>query len=398
MKTIRKRPAGKESRGTDGCPAERPRPAFELGDSVPRIRLLATAVATLLLSSLLGCNPPPERPTPVGRVLSIYHDPSRPAWDSDGARPLATTVWYPAAAGSDEVPWRIGVFRAGWTAPDAPAEAPTTRRPLVVLSHGTGGAAAQLSWLAEELATHGYLVAAMNHHGNTAAEDALLPQGFALWWERAADVSATIDALLGDPRFGPSIDTTRIAVGGFSLGATTALVAAGARFDRARWEAYCAGALEQPGCALPPEAALTRPEIDELLESDPVASASLLRAGDSYRDARVRAAFLIAPVLGPALDRESLTEIQVPLRIVVGAADDQAHPEVTGRPLAAAVPGAALEVLSGVGHYTFLAPCTLRGRLLVRALCADAVGVDRSEVHLRVAVAALAFFDAALGS
>lgn len=364
---------------------------------IPPSRRCATAAAVaLLIASLAGCDVPPDRPAPVGRTGAIHHDPSRPAWDGGGPRPLVTTIWYPAEPGADEVPWRVGAFRAGWTAPDAPADDPGTRRPLVVLSHGTGGAAAQLSWLAEALAAQGYLVAAVNHHGNTAAEDTLLPQGFALWWERARDVSAVVDALLADPRFGPRIDSSRIAVGGFSLGATTALVVAGARFDRRRWEAQCAAAPERPGCALPPEAAFTRGEMEDLLESDSVAATSLRRAGASYEDARIRAAFAIAPVLGPALDPGSLAEIGVPVRIVVGAADDQAVPDLTARPVAAAVPGASLAVLPSVGHYTFLAPCTLRGRLLLRALCADGAGVDRSEVHRRVAADAGAFFDGAL--
>jgi dienelactone hydrolase len=38
------------------------------------------------------------------------------------------------------------------------------KRPLVVLSHGTGGGAAGMAWLAETLASNGYIVAAVNHH------------------------------------------------------------------------------------------------------------------------------------------------------------------------------------------------------------------------------------------
>jgi hypothetical protein len=36
--------------------------------------------------------------------------------------------------------------------------------PLVMLSHGTGGGAATLAWLAETLASNGYIVVAVNHH------------------------------------------------------------------------------------------------------------------------------------------------------------------------------------------------------------------------------------------
>ena len=46
-----------------------------------------------------------------------------------------------------------------------------SKRPLVLLSHGTGGSAVMLAWLGETLARAGYVVAAINHHGNTATED-----------------------------------------------------------------------------------------------------------------------------------------------------------------------------------------------------------------------------------
>jgi len=41
-------------------------------------------------------------------------------------------------------------------------------RPLVVFSHGYSGTWRNLSWLAEELAKEGYIVAAPDHPGTTA--------------------------------------------------------------------------------------------------------------------------------------------------------------------------------------------------------------------------------------
>lgn len=242
----------------------------------------------------------------------------------------------------------------------------------------------------------GYLVAAVNHHGNTSAEDSYLPQGFVLWWERARDLSRLIDALLADPRFGPRIDARRIGAAGFSLGGYAVLSAAGALTDRAAWERFCAEDATQPGCALPPESPFTMEEVLSLVESDPAMRASLADSGLSYRDERVRAVYAMAPVLGPALDPQSLAAVAIPVRIVVGDRDDQALPDLTARPVAQGVPGASLRTLASVGHYAFLAPCTLRGRLLASALCVDAGGVDREAVHAKVARYAVQFFDHAL--
>jgi predicted dienelactone hydrolase len=41
-----------------------------------------------------------------------------------------------------------------------------------------------MMWLGYYLASRGYIVAAVNHHGNTAAEKERAAQGFLLYWER----------------------------------------------------------------------------------------------------------------------------------------------------------------------------------------------------------------------
>jgi len=103
----------------------------------------------------------------VGRLHLALTDSDRRSWSGDEPRPLAATVWYPASSENPEQAWRAKVFRFGYSALNAPFS-DTTQRPLIVLSHGTGGSTAQLSWPAEHLVTGGYMVAAVNHHGNTA--------------------------------------------------------------------------------------------------------------------------------------------------------------------------------------------------------------------------------------
>lgn len=63
--------------------------------------------------------------------------------------------------------------------------------PLIALSHGTGGSALSLAWLGTALASHGYIVAGVNHPGNNAL-DAYTSSGFSLWSERARDLSEVI--------------------------------------------------------------------------------------------------------------------------------------------------------------------------------------------------------------
>ena len=225
-------------------------------------------VAAALSVFTVACAEPPKRVNPVGLSFAAYEDTARRSWTGPQNRPLATAVWYPAALGSRESEWRVGIFNAGWNAQKAPLAAATTTRALVVLSHGTGGGAAGMAWLAETLASSGYIVAAVNHHGNTAAEPSYQLQGFILWWERARDISVLIDKLLADPQFGAHIDPSRIGVAGFSLGGYTALATVGARFAHQQWKSFCASQPAEPNCNLPPEASFSMADVQRLLDHD----------------------------------------------------------------------------------------------------------------------------------
>jgi predicted dienelactone hydrolase len=96
-----------------------------------------------------------------------------------------------------------------------------------------------MMWLGTYLASRGYLVAAINHHGNTAAEQERAAQGFMLYWERAKDLTAVLDKLLADPVFGTHIDRDRIGAAGFSLGGSTVISIAGGVFSPQEFATFC---------------------------------------------------------------------------------------------------------------------------------------------------------------
>ena len=364
----------------------------------PRGMLRSSILLSFAAATLCACEAsPPDREIAVGRQGRRYVDGARQHFSEDGPRPLLTTVWHPAPDGSPERPWNIGVFRAGFTAVGAPLPVPPKPRPLVVMSHGTGGAAAQLSWAAEALVSRGFIVAAVNHHGNTAAEPTVHPQGFALWWERAVDLKVLIDRLIDDPVLGPHIDPSRIGALGFSLGGYTVLSVAGARLDLKQWQALCQTDPTHPSCVLPPEAGFDRATLKALAETDSAYKASLARAGNDFADPRIRAVFAIAPVHGPALTEASLASIHVPVAIVVGERDTQARPSDVSA-VHKAIAASSFEKLAGVGHYTFLAPCTRFGRWFAGPLCEDPSGTDRARVHQRVGNRAVEFFKRTLSS
>jgi predicted dienelactone hydrolase len=252
-----------------------------------------------------------------------------------------------------------------------------------------------LAWLGEGLARAGYVVAAVNHHGNTSAEPMPTPEGFMLWWERATDLSRVVDRLAADRQFAESIDWNRIGAAGFSLGGYTAVAVAGGRTSLERWASFCESAGRDSTCTAQPEFPEALVEFENIRDRADV-QGSIARHGDSYRDTRFRAVLAIAPV-GSWLTDESLGTIDVPVRIIVGTHDTTAPAANNASRMAQLIPGAELSVLQGVGHYTFLAACESAGARDRPLLCHEEPGVDRADVHRRVAVEAVAFFGDILG-
>ncbi|MFE0459437.1 alpha/beta hydrolase family protein [Kitasatospora sp. NPDC058965] len=235
--------------------------------------------------------PVPEFPAPTGafavgtRVVQ-WTDPLRPETftaDPNDRRTVVVQLWYPAQrspAGAQRAQYlgrtqaeartvaaalAHGVGLPGFLVDgvpqarshavfDAPVAGGGERFPVVLFSPGSGGVRTQNTAWAEELASHGYLVAALDHPYDSAAVvladgrvitsetastgDPDQDEKLAADWTavRAADLSFVLTRLTGldrgetaDPLTG-RLDTGRAAVTGHSMGGAAALQAA--RQDR----------------------------------------------------------------------------------------------------------------------------------------------------------------------
>jgi predicted dienelactone hydrolase len=357
----------------------------------------AIACATVLALAPIG--PAQAQTQAVGAASRHYVDDHRQNWDRTGPRPLETIVWYPAAATGkpfvpDNAPFVLEPVEL-----DAQVAASPAKYPLILISHGTGGCAAALLWMGHYLAAHGYIVAAVNHHGNTCFEPKADPRGFMQWWERPQDLSAVLDRLLKDPQFGPLIDQGRIGALGFSLGGYSVITLAGGRIDRPLFQRFCASPARDFTCGPQPEFPEAPALFEKMEASDPVVQEAIRHSADSYRDRRIRAVFAIAPVFASGFERKDLADIKVPMEILVGAGDTVAPPKTNAERYAALIRGARLiEIPGKAGHYDFVPVCNDIGRkLLPERLCQDDPSVDRRQIHAQAQTLALEFFDRTLG-
>jgi predicted dienelactone hydrolase len=150
-------------------------------------------------------------------------------------RTVEVLVWYPAEATTGDRP--LYVLKASTVAVvDAPPLMTLGPRPVVIFSHGHQAYASCSSFFMEHLASHGFVVAAPMHTGNTFIDgDARQTD---IYYLRAHDIRATLDA----------VATGRPAViAGHSFGGYTAYALGGATYDVDTASAACAGGTGSSG-------------------------------------------------------------------------------------------------------------------------------------------------------
>ncbi|MEO1250558.1 MAG: dienelactone hydrolase family protein [Pseudomonadota bacterium] len=330
----------------------------------------------------------------AGYLQGRNDDDGRPNWDGDGPRPLVWSAWYPAADGSMERERLVGppdgpLFSMGAVAEGAPLSEASSRWPVVLVSHGTGGSADVMGWLGRRLAKAGFVAISVNHHGNTGIEP-YRAEGFVCWWERAADLTVLLDQLAIEGPFAGRLDQARVYAAGFSLGGYTTMALAGAITDMALFQDWWQRQENPRG---PREFPDVGDHVPKLMETSKVFRTSWDRQSRSYADQRVRAIFAMAPA--PAVygfTAESLAKVRIPVEIMVGANDQEAPPHCSEW-LDNQLSENKLTILSNpIGHFVFLCEATERGRSVMPDICVDAPGVDRGRIHDQAAEAAINLF------
>jgi len=134
-----------------------------------------------------------------------------------------------------------------WDAIDTPVPDCSSSRPVVAFSHGNQGTRWQSTFLVERLASHGFVVVAPDHTGNTTFDydESRIAE---LIFRRPYDVIDAVDWLYDRAPemlagLGPCLnEADGYAVSGHSFGGYTATALAGAHFDYTASAAYCESA------------------------------------------------------------------------------------------------------------------------------------------------------------
>jgi predicted dienelactone hydrolase len=194
-------------------------------------------------------------PYPVGvRTLEFLDYSRQTPGKADGEpRKLVTEVWYPAVeAARGEQTEVISIYNAlpealreglerdslGALETASVRDADPRRQetfPTIIFSHGKGGLRQQSSFYTAALASHGFVVFAPDHEGDTIVElleagDVDVTSTIDSYFLRPGDVSFVIrqlDELSEDHPLQPLLDTSVIGVTGHSFGALTSFRAAG---------------------------------------------------------------------------------------------------------------------------------------------------------------------------
>jgi len=230
-------------------------------------------------------------------------------------RNLTIEVWYPAsklkseskrASYKDVTRSGLAFELAGEAFRDQPIINSKTAFPLIVMSHGYTGYRSIMFYLAEHLASHGYVVASIDHTDSTNAEvdfNKNAGAGFAsTLYNRARDQQFVLNRLIQESQFKSAIDADSAAVIGYSMGGYGALNTVG-------------------GCYQFTTEQLIAMQFPESAAGFLAPLFSSCNAGNSDVDPRWKAMIAYAPWGGQQAVHD-LSKVRVPSLFVAGELDD----------------------------------------------------------------------------
>ena len=299
-------------------------------------------------------------------------------------KPAHFALYYPTPDAAQVIP--MGPFPQSVAINGAPASAV---KGLIVISHGTASTETGFATLAQALARNGYLVASVEHVGDTWQDQSMRATPARYFAERPRQASRVIDTVLADPQWRARLSNGadgRPLIGalGHSAGGYTVLALAGAKPVLSRMRTHC-----ELEAALDPVLCKLSSSIGAAADGQADGQEEPVQA-----DTRVRAVMALAP-MGAAFSASSLASISVPVAIYAGEKDSFLVPRFHAQWVMQNMRGTntTLQVVPNAGHYAFMNTPTMDLPSPDGSVAADPKGFNRAAFLARMAQESVTFFD-----
>lgn len=254
-----------------------------------------------------------------------------------------------------------------------------SKMPIVLISHDYAGDPHQLSWLIQGLVHQGFLVLGIQHR------DTVEGKAHLNHWQRAIDLSKMIDQFSKSPLSGWG-NLNKIAVVGYSLGGTTAIIVAGGRTTKLK------------NCKLESKD-FSSEEIAKINEAFPTLNKTQM--SKDWRDKRIKAAFVMAPSWPGLFDEMTLRKITIPIYILSVDADHGVKSKNNADDLAKNIPQSIHQQIPGkAGQYVFISSLNAMQKnqadpaQQLSFLFEDEASINRTWIQLQVIAEVCRFFKA----
>ena len=249
-------------------------------------------------------------------------------------------VWYPSTQTTGEV-HKYDDIKAGTALQSIPVDC-STEHPVVLFSHGNQGLRYQSYFLTEYLASHGYVVVAPRHVGNSFMDyDA--DRMSEVVFRRPLDIQESFDWLLEQPQFMDCVEQDAYTIIGHSFGGYTTLALLGGSLDTEESLQFCASY---------PDAWLCD-EIAQFVEEN---GNQVVNFGDD----RAKRGISLAPAGYEAL-LHALPNLTEPIVVLGGSTDDMTTMQYSVKPIYQAIASEDkwLGELANANHYSFTNACEI---------------------------------------
>ncbi|QLE57599.1 alpha/beta hydrolase [Nostoc sp. TCL26-01] len=257
--------------------------------------------------------------------------------------------------------------------------------PVIVISHGLAEDRHSFVYLAQHLASYGFVVAALDHPVANSQQFKQFLTGIASppqpteLIDRPLDIKYLLDELQGlsqtDSRFKDKLNLQQVGLIGHSLGGYTALALAGGTLDFAKIRQEC-----NPNRSLNISTFLQCRAIDLKPENYPI------------KDDRIKAIMVMNPLNSVVLGEKGMKTISVPVMMVAGSQDifTPAVPEQIRPFTNLPSQDKYLAVIENATHFSVQSDVPTSETVI--PVPQGLLGPDRKSVHLYMNVLGLAFF------